>query len=431
MLPWDLAVYRVRRGRIFAGFRDLSGQNWDTAQKVIDTFIAHRGRTKWELEEKLEELTITPAYKFVKGLIKIMERRCVYEDGSDAIDFRRKVFKRFPEDPEVRAKELNMNKEDMLRRMFSDINPKLLNVMALSAVELLKRYNLSLAQTLLFKATSIETQFSNPAVYRAIKYFGLIYRMDSKGNVIVDGPASLFSSTTRYGTRFAKILPYIVSKPPWSVKAYLKIKGEEFLFELNHIRHGYYFPSDTEEDIKEENPLRLKMCTAERFGKPIKTGQYYAIPDYKIVCGERVVYAEIFKFWTRKYIEERAKYVLKESIPLLFLLKQDGNVSNDTLPELENVMVFKTRVREEDILRYLKHARLKSFALAEEKKYEEKQKQKSVMEDLARKLETIEKYEDAEKIIIAAGLPVMETLHTLGYRVVWKGLIPYKIKKVK
>ncbi len=431
MLPWDLAVYRIRKGRIYAGFRDLSGQNWDTAQRVIDTFIAHKGRTKWELEEKLEELTITPAYKFVKGLIKIMERRCIYEDGSDAIDFRCKVFKRFPEDPEIRAKELNMPKEEMLRRMFADINPKLLNVIELSAVELLKRYNLSLAQTLLFKAISIKIHFSNPAVYRAIKYFGLIYRMDSKGSVIVDGPASLFSSTTRYGTRFAKILPYIISKPPWSVKAYLKIKGEELLFELNHIRHGYYFPLDVREELEEENPFRLKTCTVEKFGNPIKTGPYYTIPDYKIVCGERVAYVEIFKFWTRGYIEERAKYALKENIPLLFLLKQDGNISNDAPPELDNVMIFRTRVLEDVILRYLKSIWLKSFMPTEKEKRVEKEEQKSVLEDLARKLETVEKYEDAERIITEMGLPVMETLHTLGYNVIWKGLIPYKIKKVK
>ncbi len=431
MLPWDLALYRIRKGRVYARFRDLSGQHWDAAQNVIDAFLSYVGRTKWELEKKLEELTITPEYKFIKGLIKLMERRCIYEDGSEAIDFRRKVFKRFPEDPEVRAKELNMNKEDMLRRMFADINPRLVKVMKLSAVELLKQYNLSLAQTLLFKATSIDVHFSNPAVYRAIKYFGLIYRMSSENRIIVDGPASLFSSTTRYGTRFARLLPYIISQPPWSLRAYLKIKGEETLFEINHIRHGYYFPVQRELDFEEEqSPFRFKICRAERFGKPVKIGSTYAIPDYRIVCENREAYAEIFRFWTRKYIEERAKEALEKNVPFLFLLKYDGNVSNHDAPELANVIIFRSRVKEDSILKFLRSISVCSLEVMDEKS-EYVAQSKGILEDVAKQLESVGRYEEAEKIIKSAGLPVMETLHALGYRVVWRGLIPHKIRKVK
>ena len=307
MLPWDLAVYRLRRGKVLPIFRDLSGRNWETAQRVIEIFRAHVGRTKKELEESLEELTITPDYRFVKGLIRIMERRCVYEEGEDAIDFRMRVFKRYPESPQLRARELGIGVEEMLFRMFGDINPRIVKVLDIDANGLLMEYNLSLAQTMLFRATRMEAHFSESRVYSALKFFGLLYRMDSENQVTVDGPVSIFSQTTRYGTRFARLLPFIVYRTPWSIRASLKLKDEMALLELDHLRHSYYFPRRVE-DIEDDLRIDEGSYSIEKYEKPLQVGERYLIPNFKVKCGNFEFYVELFRFWTWRYIEELANY---------------------------------------------------------------------------------------------------------------------------
>ncbi len=431
MLPWSLAVYRVRNGRAMPIFRDLSGKNWEIAQKVIETFKMHEGKTKKELYEKLDEITITPSYKFVKGLIRIMERRTIYEDAQDSFEFRKKVFKKYPEKPEIRAKELNMDVDEMLKKMFADINPVIVKVMDTKPSELIMEYNLSLAQTMLFRATSMEITFSEKRVYSALKYLGLLYTMPSENMLIVDGPVSIFSHTTRYGTRFARLLPFIVYKSPWSVKASLKLKEDEAMLEMDHLRHGYYFPK-REESVEEEELIDARVCEVRKFGKPVKIGNEYFLPQYKVACRNRSFYVETFKFWSWKYIEGKARMASEHNFPLILLLEKDGNLSGKMSEKnLENVLFFKNKITDELLMK-----------AANSLKIEKEEEDKDVEIGNARvpldklialrdKLKSVESYAEAERIITSENLPVMETLHYLGFRIIWKGLEPYKIKHEK
>ncbi len=436
MLPWELAVYRVRRGRVFPIFRDLSGRNWELAQSVIDTFRAHVGKTRRELAENLEELTLTPDYRFVKGLIRLMERRCVFEGGEDAVEFRMKVFRRYPANPEQRAKELGMSVDEMLARMFADINPRLLKVMDTTANELLMDYNLSLAQTMLFRATRMEAQFSEPRVYRALKFFGLIYSMDSENHVTVDGPVSIFSQTTRYGTRFARLLPFIVHREPWSIRASLKLREENAILELEHLRHGYYFPRRIEE-MEEDVKIDATKCMVERFERPVKVGKKYRVPSYRVRCGDFEFFIELFKFWSWNYIERIARDAMESHVPILFLLNREGNVMREVGGEMPNVLFFRGRIDDKLLMgakRALGSAVLETGRSGERKESEvvrigNMSVERGKLDELAEKLRGVELYSEAEQIIERANLPVMEVLHFLGYRVVWKGLEPYKIRR--
>ncbi len=428
MLPWSLALYRVRNGKVMPVFRDLSGKNWEIAQKVIEAFKLHVGKTKKELYEKLDEITITPSYKFVKGLIRIMERKTIYEEGEDAFEFRKKVFKRYPEEPETRAKELNMHREEMLRKMFSDINPIILKVIDTKPSELIMEYNLSLAQTMLFRAPSMEITFSEKRVYSALKYLGLLYTMPTENRIFVDGPASIFSHTTRYGTRFARILPFVVAKPPWSVKASLKLKDEEPILDLDHLRHGYYFPK-REEVIENMEMIDARVCKVEKFEDPVRVGKEYFLPNYRVVCRNREFYVEIFRFWSWRYIERKAKIASDENFPIVFLLQKEGKLSEkEGEINIKNALIFRDRITD-DIL--IKAANMVNYHKKSENKVRIGDVEVSInkLDDLKNKIMDVEYYDEAEIIIKNENLPVMETLHHLGFRVVWKGLQPYKIKR--
>jgi len=431
MLPWSLAIYRVRDGKLMPVFRDLSGKNWELAQNVIEIFKAHEGKTKKELYEALEELTITPSYKFVKGLIRIMERRTVFDSGEDAPEFRRRVFTRYPESPEIRAKELNMKMEDMLKQMLADINPTIVKVIPPSANELIKEYNLALAQTMLFKATGLEISFSNVRVYTWLKRLGLIYTMHKTNELFADGPASIFSHTTRYGTKFAIFLPAIVSKPPWHLKAAVKLKDRDVVLELDHLRHGYYFPNE-ESSIEEDIKIELKKCKLTRYEKPLKIGDEYCVPNYKASCNGAEFYIEIFKFWSWRYIEERAEKAHKANVPVVFMIQRDGNVLRDSRTP-NNVLVFRDKIKDEHITKALEMIKVPCLPSKDEKErmvnIEGKEVPERVLIELRSKLENMDSYEMAEKIIAERGLPPIATLHALGFRIVWRGLEPYRIKK--
>ncbi len=71
----------------------------------------------------------------------------------------------------------------------------------LAPEELLKQYNLSLAQTLLFRATVMEIQVEDnyQPVFRKIKQLGLIYSIHDD-RISLEGRLSRFKLTEKYGS---------------------------------------------------------------------------------------------------------------------------------------------------------------------------------------------------------------------------------------
>ncbi len=90
--------------------------------------------------------------------------------------------------------------------------------------DLIYHYNLSLAQTLLFKATQLKFRASagHKDVLRQVKRLGMMYDAeynDGRVDITVDGPASAMKLTERYGTALAKLLPFITASEGWNVEA--------------------------------------------------------------------------------------------------------------------------------------------------------------------------------------------------------------------
>jgi len=133
--------------------------------------------------------------------------------------------------------------------------------------ELIQQYNLSLTQTLLFKAVSLEfTAGGNyQRIFRRLKYLGLMYNVEQVGGlyrVFVDGPVSLFKMTERYGTSLAKLLPSIVEAREWRLKAYI-LGGERQAPKLVELE----LDSDK---VKELLKVPAAEETRERLTAPLK-----------------------------------------------------------------------------------------------------------------------------------------------------------------
>lgn len=109
--------------------------------------------------------------------------------------------------------------------------------------QLVDRYNLAQAQGLLYSALCLRlTAHRNvPGEYRRLfqhlKFHGLMYavegNLDDGYQIYVDGPASLFKQTRKYGLQMALFLPALLRVSRWEIEAVVQRDGQELSYRLD------------------------------------------------------------------------------------------------------------------------------------------------------------------------------------------------------
>ena len=174
MLTSDLLVTKISKGKIEPVYALLDQDNLEIARSVIDVFQEHVGRTYGELIEELEGIEEIN-YRLIRGLAQILERRCVIDTDSviDPIAARKTVFEEsrgFITSEEERkkvldkvARKLSIEPDDLEKALWADQEGNLVikEFQTIAPEDLLRQYNLSLAQTLLFRATGMEIQIED------------------------------------------------------------------------------------------------------------------------------------------------------------------------------------------------------------------------------------------------------------------------------
>ena len=363
------------------------------------------------------------AAKLVRGLAQLIERRCLFEPavpaalragGIEPAELRRRLCRRgfvtSPQEREARLREVaeefqregirvspeelagviwaDLEENQILRGFLADDRagegtgsrdgdegegpadaggsiedrPSAAEELELTPGELLRRYNLSLTQTLLFDALEVWFEVSGhyQAIFRRIKRLGLMYEaveeLPGQVKVRVDGPASLLKETTRYGTALAKLLPTLIQAPKFRLKARIKAKDRDgasssprhLIFELDHTSRGL-FPSVTDfegmtaadalfdSEVERDFYLRIRGVmrgwTVLREPTILKAGPQVFIPDFGFELksgsgresrsrseseGGRVrYYLEIVGFWTPEYLKKKLAKLRAVDAPLL------------------------------------------------------------------------------------------------------------------
>ncbi len=391
MLPSSLLITRRWRDRITPVYAQSTQENFELARLLIQTYRDHLGKRKDELNEATEGLEeLGYDYRYVRGLSTLLGRRCQLELKStmDPVEVRRTTFriaheKGLPMNQEQRqvifrqaAQELGLAMEELEESLYGDLEGELIlrGFESPDPEALVKQYNLSLTQTLLFSSTELNftTQGNWQQIFRQIKWLGLIYtisRSDGGYEVKVDGPISLFKLNRRYGTSLAKLLPSIVQSDEWNIKAkILHRKAEKRLLnlELNSEKHGRYM--ETFDMSKEVYDSLVEQDFADRFNalstgwtlirepEPIPVGRQVMIPDFSFQKGGLKVYMEIAGFWTSQYIEEKIKKLsLLGDIDMIVAANKNLACQKlDKIGERLNLVYYQRRVPLRPILTYLK-----------------------------------------------------------------------------
>ncbi len=435
MLPSELLVAVFsRNGNVFAKY--AKDDCYAAAYDLLNIFSQSTGKKRKYLKAALDnylEQHFDLDARRVRGFFELLLRRCTFssEFASEDIqpfEIRKKVFEhaKYATSEEERktaietaAKELRINADHLVSRMFADMEDEeiITQFDAIDAKTLIKMYNLSLVQTLLFRATEMEFSVDANAreVFSAIKRLGLMYHayQTDRLYVKVDGPMSVLKLTEKYGTSLAKLLPAIVKSDDFKLKAFIvRRKNDVRQYVLNlDAKHKWFFstlpsPSSApahEHDMVKEKNGDYDSSLEERFATEFKSldigwtlhrepcalitnaGAGVIIPDFVFEKGNLKVYMEIVGFWTESYLKK--KFDKLNAVKDRIIVAVDETLACSRLKENENMnlIYFKNKIPMNKIVKILKE-------------YEDS----AVQEELKR-LETEQKGTDDEKLKVISG----------------------------
>jgi predicted nuclease of restriction endonuclease-like RecB superfamily len=391
MLPSELLAVWKRKGLIWPRYAKLSDDNLEIAGGLIEVYKRHLGEKKRVLKEFVGELEDRGyEYHFIRGLSFLLDRRSVFKcnDRVSPVNLRKRIFQAteefgLPTTPEQRSKiiekiasELKITPGMVEEFYYADLDSELIleTFDPPSPQELLEKYNLSLTQTLLFDSTELNfTATGNwQKIFYAVKRLGLIYEAYQDGGfwVKIDGPASLFKLTRRYGTAMAKLLPYVVANPEWTIKAKIlwRYANEICNFKIESWKHHVvlrsYLPtvsydSTVEEDFAGRFEALKSGWRLRREPEPVLAGKQVIIPDFSLEREGIKVYVEIVGFWTMEYLLRKIEKLKKIDVNMLVVVNE--TLVCEKLADLEknarlNLIYYRDKIPLASILHYLKEA---------------------------------------------------------------------------
>ena len=355
MLPSDLLLVWKRKGELLPRYAKLISENEEVANSLIETYKSHVGEKKKVIKSLVAELEDKGyEYRFVRALSLLLDRKSTFvcHSKADPIDLRRKIFQAseqfgLPNNSEKRRKILEtvaskmaLSIQEVEEAFYSDLDGELVleKFAAPSVSELLSQYNLSLTQTLLFDATELSFTASGnwQNLFHAIKKFGLIYEVSTDNGLLVkiDGPASLFKLTRRYGVGIAKLLPFIVANPEWTIKAKViwKFTNEICDFKLESKKHATLltkpslspltYDSSIEEDFASQFQALASGWLLKREPEPVTAGKQVIIPDFSLEKAGIRIYLEIVGFWTQEYLLRKIEKLKQVEVKTLLLVNE-------------------------------------------------------------------------------------------------------------
>ncbi|WP_058827182.1 DUF790 family protein [Haloferax sp. Q22] len=433
MLTANLARSRTTDETITPLFIDPSEARYrETARELLQLFEAHLNEPKGDLEAEIDELTVANTdYKIVQGFAKLLKDECEFEVVApvDPHTIRQRLFEKANERyPIVRqptlgedtqklevysavADELGISLEDCYRGMYADLednkrlvrigtrtaeqyasdaSPSTTNLTGNSAEEyehtdltvdwLLTRYNLALAQAVLYDATEMRIRVWDHfgTVFSYMKLFGLmhrIYPIDGDGErvpstdqatgyeAVLDGPASLFSKSQKYGIRMANFLPALPLCDRWELTAEIltdETIDETRQFRLDHTETldshysaGDQFDSDVERTLAQKWARANTEWELVREDDVFDLGAEVMIPDFAVEHpdGRRAI-LEIVGFWTPEYLESKlAKIRQVEADNFILAVSERLDCANEDFGRTaDRVLWFKTGIHVYDMV---------------------------------------------------------------------------------
>lgn len=357
------------------------------AEELVGIFKHHHGDADANMRGALDESMADIVghgtdFLIWRGLAKLLLDRSEFETVSslEPVEIRREVFSASAElgpvtSDEVRQKvleqagaALKLNAEEVEHGLYADLEARqrLTSFKSIKPQALLHRYNLALAQAVLYKATRLVVEFrdldSNQLRYlfQMLKFHRLMHRFErQKGGyrLEIDGPASLFSKSRKYGLQMAVFLPALLVLDRWELCAELDWKGggksksatpHQFLLSdkdglVSDRRITGQWVAEEERYFEDRFAEAETDWQLERQGSIVELGDNQVIiPDYRLTHPDgREVLLEVVGFWRLAYLERRIDLLTKsQKIPLVLVVSERLKTGRGKLAEVPAEVVF-------------------------------------------------------------------------------------------
>ncbi len=389
MLTGNLVLVKTAKNRVIPRYLSRESVQWlELAESLLMIFREGIGLTRGEIQSEVDDLigegvaTLAP-----RGLAKVLEDRAEFEVVADVPPetLREKVFSAaaahrrdlraaghrapFRRDVVLQqvADELQVEPAQVATSLFADLKDenRMLKFDDLGARALIDRYNVALAQAVLLRSVLVkaEVRSEKPARYRQLfrwlKFHRLLYRVEGTMKAgytfHIDGPLSLFSSTTKYGLQMALFLPALLLCNDFRLDAELRwgTKREPRWFHLESgdglVSHyddaGQYVPAEIAAFLDRFRQVAPAWEVSES-PEVVDLGREAVwVPDYRFVhkaTGTDVL-VEILGFWKRSAVERLLRLLPKHGPPRYLLAISDRlKVDDESLGELSGpVLRFK------------------------------------------------------------------------------------------
>jgi predicted nuclease of restriction endonuclease-like RecB superfamily len=364
MLPSELLSHRQNGEEILPKRLRIDHKNLDVATELIACFHEAQGSTQGELDRQLQELEgDSPDYRFKRGLAHLLKSCCNFEVVSplEPQMLRERVFAlsaqsipSFQQGNQVLSTlalqlshelEREVMPEQIRAGLYADLveNRILTQFDALTPEELLHRYNLSQVQGVFYRAShlTLNAHRNVPGEYkllfRYLKLFQLMAYIEGDADhgftITIDGPASLFSSSTRYGLAIAKLIPALLHVTRWSLSAMLQTrdlftntwKTGRFSLDSNcglvsHYPPGKPYDSMLEASFADRWESLKTDWVLEREVDLIPIPGSVMIPDFRLVHPDgRTFLLEIVGYWRPEYLQKKFAQVRRAECNNLIL----------------------------------------------------------------------------------------------------------------
>ena len=385
MLTSDLLRIRKVKNEIKPRYIDVTKKKYkEKAQQLIELYDKYVHRTRGELEEAIREV-IGDGTDFLmqRGLAKLLTDRSEFEVQAPVEPkvIREKLFtlsaQHYPIaiEPDLYhtverehliaqvADELGVTAQQIEHAMYADLQDAyvLQAFESLTAEQLLHRYNLALAQAVLFKATQLQIELHQTnakrlkQLVRYLKFFRLIAEIEpiEEGyRFKIDGPLSMFRFCQKYGLQMASFLPALLLCEDWQLAAELRWDHQKtptfFFLESDGFLKSHY--PDKGVYVTEEEKYFRKRWDAKKLGWELKPStrivrlgsQGVSVTDYVLKHPDgREVLLELVGFWNRSSMIRKIEQI-QEHGPSNMILAAPGRlrVSQEDLSEKDVKVYF-------------------------------------------------------------------------------------------
>lgn len=374
MLPSELLFSFKRGAQVYPRFLRREQYMW--SEQVLNVLREYHQRPRGELQAALRALEgDSPDYRVVRGFAHLALNAAEFKLATGELEpeaIRRELFilaaaKGVYGDPQAQeiletvAPRYQLEAETLRDALYADLpDNHLLSVLPdFTPQQLVNRYNLAQAQGLLYSALYLRliAHRNVPGEYRRLfqhlKFHGLMYavegHLDDGYQIYVDGPASLFKQTRKYGLQMAMFLPALLRISRWSMEAVLQRDGEELSYQLDSQSplKPLSPTAPAFDSLLEETFARRweKLGTAwvlEREVEIVDLKGTVFVPDFALrhVDG-RIAHVEIMGFWHPDYLRRKLDKLRRAAMPNLIVAVSDRlNVGSDDFREVPGPIIF-------------------------------------------------------------------------------------------